>query len=118
MREPHPREHEGRGRRDRGSQLASGADFADVAQDESIDTGSAGAGGDLGCIDAEACTVPEFEDALFTTDVGETSEPVQTEFGYHVIKVTDQDAPAFARCEAARASEGAERLEQRTSTTC
>ena len=75
--------------------LASGEDFGAVAQDVSIDSGSAGAGGDLGCI-ARGVTVPQFEDALFATDVGETSEPVQTEFGYHVIKVTDKKAPAFA----------------------
>ena len=75
--------------------LASGEDFGAVAQDVSIDSGSAGAGGDLGCI-ARGVTVPDFEDALFATDVGETSDPVQTEFGYHVIKVTDKKAPAFA----------------------
>ena len=48
----------------------------------------------LGCV-ARGVTVPEFETALFSTAVGETSDPVQTEFGYHVIKVTDKKAPEF-----------------------
>jgi parvulin-like peptidyl-prolyl isomerase len=74
--------------------LADGEDFATVAKDVSIDTGSAANGGDLGCI-ARGITVKEFEDALFATPVGTTSQPVQTQFGYHVIKVTDKKAPAF-----------------------
>ena len=67
---------------------------ATVAKEVSIDTGSAPNGGDLGCV-ARGVTVKEFEDALFATPVGTVSKPVQTQFGYHVIKVTDKKAPAF-----------------------
>ena len=74
--------------------LSSGEDFGAVAADVSIDSGSADSGGQLGCI-ARGVTVPEFEDALFATPVGQTSDPVQTEFGYHVIKVTDKKSPEF-----------------------
>jgi parvulin-like peptidyl-prolyl isomerase len=74
--------------------LNSGEDFGAVAADVSIDSGSAGSGGQLGCI-ARGVTVPEFEAALFATPVGDTSDPVQTEFGYHVINVTDKKSPEF-----------------------
>ena len=76
------------------TRLAAGEDFAAVAADVSIDSGSASAGGELGCV-ARGVTVPEFEDALFATPVGQTSDPVQTEFGFHVIKVSDKKAPEF-----------------------
>ncbi len=74
--------------------LDAGEDFASVAAEVSIDTGSASGGGDLGCI-ARGITVPEFEDALFATQVGETSDPVQTQFGYHLIRVSDRKSPTF-----------------------
>ncbi len=76
------------------ARLKSGEDFAAVATDMSIDTGSASQGGDLGCI-ARGVTVPEFETALFATKTGTVSDPVQTQFGFHVIKVTDRKSPAF-----------------------
>ena len=74
--------------------LDAGEDFATVAKEVSIDSGSAPNGGSLGCV-ARGITVKEFEDALFATPVGSVSKPVQTQFGYHVIKVTDKKAPAF-----------------------
>jgi foldase protein PrsA len=74
--------------------LAAGEDFGTVAKEVSIDSGSAPNGGALGCV-ARGITVKEFEDALFATPVGTVSKPVQTQFGYHVIKVTDTKAPAF-----------------------
>jgi foldase protein PrsA len=77
------------------ARLKAGEDFAKVAADVSIDTGSASNGGDLGCI-AKGVTVPEFETPLFAQKVGTISDPVQTQFGYHVIKVTDRKSPAFA----------------------
>ncbi|WP_214739328.1 MULTISPECIES: peptidylprolyl isomerase [unclassified Exiguobacterium] len=71
-------------------QLNDGADFAKLAKEKSTDTGSGEKGGELGFFSAGAM-VPEFEDYAFQEDVvGKISEPVQSQFGYHVIKVTDR----------------------------
>jgi len=69
-------------------QLEDGADFAKLAEEESQDPGSAANGGDLGCL-GKGETVPEFEQAAFGAEQGEIVGPVQTEFGYHIIQVTD-----------------------------
>ena len=69
-------------------QLEDGADFAKLAKENSQDPGSAEKGGDLGCL-GKGETVPEFEDATFGAEEGEIVGPVQTEFGYHIIEVTD-----------------------------
>jgi peptidyl-prolyl cis-trans isomerase C len=70
-------------------QLNDGADFAELAKENS--TGPTGVkGGDLGYF-GQSEMVPEFANAAFGMKVGEvTSAPVQTQFGYHVIKVTDE----------------------------
>lgn len=62
--------------------------FADVAKKESQDPGSAAQGGDLGFFRAGAMVKP-FEDAAFKAKKDEIVGPVQSEFGYHIIKVTD-----------------------------
>jgi peptidyl-prolyl cis-trans isomerase C len=69
-------------------QLQNGADFAELAREYSQDPGSAENGGDLGCL-GQGETVPNFEEALFNAEEGEIVGPVETEFGYHVIEVTD-----------------------------
>jgi peptidyl-prolyl cis-trans isomerase C len=69
-------------------ELESGADFAKLARENSQDPGSAQKGGDLGCI-GKGETVPEFEEAAFGAEQGEIVGPIQTEFGYHIIQVTD-----------------------------
>ena len=69
------------------SEARGGADFAELARMHSKDSGSAAGGGDLGVIQKGAM-VPPFEKAVFALSAGEISEPVKTEFGYHVIKVT------------------------------
>lgn len=69
-------------------ELDDGADFAKLASERSQDTGSAEQGGDLGCI-GKGETVPNFEEALFGADEGETVGPVETQFGYHIIRVYD-----------------------------
>lgn len=78
-------------------QLDGGASFEDVAKAKSTD-GSAAQGGDLGYFSAGQM-VPEFEKAAMALDVGKyTKEPVQTQFGFHVIKPEDkrvQQPPAF-----------------------
>lgn len=70
------------------SQLDDGADFAKLAKKYSQDPGSAEKGGDLGCIGTGE-TVPDFEKAVFKADKGDILGPVETQFGYHVIQVTD-----------------------------
>lgn len=69
--------------------LDGGEDFAVVAAEVSIDTGSGAAGGSLGC-DTPATYVAEFADATMTATIGEVTEPVETEFGFHLILVEDR----------------------------
>lgn len=68
--------------------LADGEDFAELAQTYSEDPGSARQGGDLDFFEA-GMMVDEFDQAVFNLAVGEVSEPVETEFGFHLIKLTD-----------------------------
>ena len=69
--------------------LKKGEKFGDIAKAVSIDTGSAGNGGDLGYF-TQGQMVPEFEKAAAGLNTGETSTPVKTQFGYHIIRVTDK----------------------------
>lgn len=76
------------------AQIEGGADFATLAQANSTDTGSATQGGDLGC-QAPGTFVPEFETAIDAAEVGEVTQPVQTQFGYHLILVNSKGAQPF-----------------------
>ncbi|MFP4610874.1 MAG: SurA N-terminal domain-containing protein [Thiohalophilus sp.] len=67
-------------------QLADGADFAELAEQHSDDSGSASQGGDLGRIERGGFD-PDFEKVAFSLGEGDISEPVKTRFGYHLIKV-------------------------------
>jgi peptidyl-prolyl cis-trans isomerase C len=70
-------------------ELEGGADFAAVAQERSTDPAGR-SGGDLGFISRDQ-VVPEFADAAFALQPGETTtEPVQTQFGWHVIDVLER----------------------------
>ena len=69
-------------------ELEDGGDFAKLAKENSQDPGSAAKGGDLGCL-GKGETVPEFEQAAFGAEQGEIVGPIKTEFGYHILKVTD-----------------------------
>jgi peptidyl-prolyl cis-trans isomerase C len=80
------------------AELDGGGDFEAIAKEKSQDPGSGAAGGDLGFF-GPGRMVPEFEQAAMAIEVGQYSkEPVKTQFGWHVIKVTDkrpQQPPAF-----------------------
>jgi peptidyl-prolyl cis-trans isomerase C len=70
------------------AEIDGGKDFAAVAKENSSD-GSAANGGDLGWFGAGQM-VPEFETAVATLEVGQVSEPVQTQFGWHLIKLNEK----------------------------
>ena len=78
--------------------IGQGADFAEVAAAVSMDSMTAPNGGDLGFF-AMGEMVKEFEDAAFALGVGELSAIVKTDYGYHVIQVTDRAEPYRASCE-------------------
>jgi foldase protein PrsA len=67
--------------------LDDGGDFAELAKEYSTDTSNADSGGELGYF-GKGEMVAEFDDKAFSMKKGEISEPVKTEFGYHIIKVT------------------------------
>ncbi len=71
------------------TEIADGADFAEVARRESSDEGSAAQGGDLGRF-GRGQMVPAFEQAAFSLPVGEVSQPVLSPFGYHLIQVQER----------------------------
>jgi peptidyl-prolyl cis-trans isomerase C len=75
--------------------LQAGGDFAAIAKAESDDTGSGANGGELGTFKRNSM-VPEFEKAAFSLPVGQVSEPIKTQFGYHLIRVDKHDAPSVA----------------------
>jgi peptidyl-prolyl cis-trans isomerase C len=75
-------------------EILAGADFAAVAKRESDDAGSGAQGGDLGTFH-HGQMVPQFDEAAFKSPVGEVTEPVKTNFGYHLIKVVQRDAKSL-----------------------
>lgn len=77
------------------AELKAGKDFADVAKRFSDDTGTKDKGGDLGFFERRMM-VQEFDEAAFNLEVGQVSDVVRTNFGLHVIKVTEKEAyPTF-----------------------
>ena len=70
------------------AKLADGAAFADLAKEYGTD-GTAEKGGELGWFE-QGDMVPEFSEAAFALEVGEVSEPVETPFGWHLIRVADR----------------------------
>jgi peptidyl-prolyl cis-trans isomerase C len=71
------------------AQLAGGADFIELAKAKSIEPNAAQSGGDLGYFKRGVMVKP-FADAVFAMQVGQISDPVQTQFGWHIIKVEDR----------------------------
>jgi len=68
--------------------LKKGESFAVVAKELSIDKGSGKRGGDLGYF-GRGMMVKPFEEAAFKLEKGQMSDPIKTEFGYHIIKRLD-----------------------------
>ncbi|MCF6254386.1 MAG: SurA N-terminal domain-containing protein, partial [Thiomicrorhabdus sp.] len=71
--------------------LAKGEAFEALAKMYSKDPGSADSGGDLGTFE-QGMMVPEFDEVVFALEVGQVSEPVKTDFGYHIIKLEGIEA--------------------------
>lgn len=69
--------------------ILRGADFAELVKRYSGDLGSATSGGELGWVD-KGKLVPEYEKAAYALVAGETSQPIETPFGYHLIQTIDK----------------------------
>ncbi|MQR97523.1 peptidylprolyl isomerase [Fictibacillus phosphorivorans] len=74
--------------------LNEGGDFAKLAEEYSKDPGSKSKGGDLGFF-GKGAMVPEFDKVAFTLEKGKTSDLVKSDYGYHIIKVTDKRENKF-----------------------
>ena len=70
--------------------IAEGAEFGELARTRSQDPGSASVDGSLGCLDGLQDTVAPFLEVATNQPVGDVSDPVQTEFGFHLILVSDE----------------------------
>lgn len=81
--------------------LKAGADFGKLAAEKSQDPGSAKSGGAIGYF-SRGAMVPEFEAYAFSGPIGAVSDPVQTDFGFHVIKVEDRQAATSKKLEEVR----------------
>ncbi|MCZ0875097.1 peptidylprolyl isomerase [Peribacillus sp. AS_2] len=79
-------------------ELAAGGDFAKLASEYSTDTETADNGGSLGYF-GKGDMVEEFEDVAFDLDINKVSDPVKTEYGYHIIKVTGKKEAKKANLE-------------------
>ena len=84
------------------ARIAAGETFEEVAKAESDDPVSAEMGGDLG-VNEKGVFSPEFEDALYALEAEGVSDPVRTEFGYHIIKLVEvvaSETPTFEQAKA------------------
>lgn len=70
------------------AQIEAGADFGDVAKEHS-NCPSKAQGGDLGSF-GPGQMVPEFDKVVFSADLNSVQGPVKTQFGYHLLEVTDR----------------------------
>lgn len=83
--------------------LTDGADFAELAKEYSTDEGSKENGGELGFF-PKGTMVAEFEDVAFSLPINEISDPVKSEYGYHIIKVEEKKEAKEANFEDSKAS--------------
>ena len=77
------------------SRIAEGEDFAELAKKHSDDIGSAQEGGELGWTNPGQM-VPEFEAAMASAEIGVITDPVRSEFGWHILEVTGRRTEDFA----------------------
>ncbi|MGM9945244.1 MAG: peptidylprolyl isomerase [Lysinibacillus sp.] len=70
-------------------ELKNGADFAELAKEKSVDTASGAQGGELGWFSVGQM-VTEFNDAAYALELNTVSEPVKSDFGYHIIEVKEK----------------------------
>lgn len=71
-------------------QIEEGADFAELARQHSQCPSGARSGGDLGSF-GRGQMVREFDEVVFSEDLGKVHGPVKTQFGYHLIEITERD---------------------------
>lgn len=88
------------------SRIEAGEDFAALATELSTDTTSGAQGGDLGCETPDVYD-PAFAEALTTAEVDVPTDPVESEFGFHVILVRDDEEAAIETLTATAANEAA-----------
>jgi peptidyl-prolyl cis-trans isomerase C len=81
------------------ARILKGEDFAAIAKTDSDDTASGASGGDLGEV-TRGRMIPEFENAVFTQPLNQVSEPLKTQFGYHLIQVQERGTLAFDKVKA------------------
>lgn len=74
--------------------LSAGAEFAALAKERSKDTTNKDNGGDLGWL-VPGRLAPAFEQAAFALEVGQLSDPVQTNYGWHIIQVSEKREPGY-----------------------
>jgi foldase protein PrsA len=76
------------------AKVVAGENFAKLAETESDDVGTATRGGDLGSF-GKGRMVPAFEKAAFAAEIGKVTEPVKSQFGYHLILVEEHGTKTF-----------------------
>ncbi|MCC7464007.1 MAG: peptidyl-prolyl cis-trans isomerase [Gammaproteobacteria bacterium] len=96
------------------AQIIAGKDFAELARTRSDDPGSRAAGGELGFANRSAYVKP-FADALYALKPGEISQPVRTQFGYHLIQLEEVKPGQKKTLDSARAEIEADYRRQRAS---
>jgi peptidyl-prolyl cis-trans isomerase D len=95
-------------------QARAGANFADLAKKYSEDPGSASKGGEYDGV-VRGQMVPEFEKAAFALKPGEISEPVKTQYGYHIIQLISHEEPRLKPFEEVKAQLATEFQKQKAS---
>ncbi len=72
------------------ARLEAGEDFGELASELSTDPGSASQGGELGFV-VQGTFVPAIDEAVFSLPIGEISDPIETQFGWHIVEVLERE---------------------------